>query len=256
MKKLIATTLLAGLLGFSAANAGTVMNMVDKDAAGAVTAQIVISADGGKVRMDQQDDATSIIFQGDSMIVLDHNEQKYLVMDDAMLDQLQIAMQQMQAQLAAMPPEQRAMVEQMMQGSMPGGGAQPEAPRLESLGSDSWGDYSCTRYAVFEGDDKTQEICAAPLDDIPGGEDVMGALQGMVGYMDRIIEAMPPQIGNIIGDNPLGYMAEIEGFPVQGLTFEGGQMTEESTLESVTEASLDPAIFSPPANYQAQDMGL
>lgn len=256
MKKLIATTLLAGALAFTGAQAGTVMNLVDKDAAGTVKAETVISADGGKVRMDQQGDATSIIFQGESMIVLDHNEQMYVVMDDAMLDQLQAAMQQMQAQLAAMPPEQRAMVEQMMQGSMPGGGAQPPAPRVESLGSDSWGDYSCTRYAVYEGDDKTQEICAAPLDDIPGGDDVMAALQGMVGFMDKIIAAMPPEIGNLIGDNPLGYMADIDGFPVQGLTFEGGEMTEESTLESVTEASLDPAIFSPPANYQAQDMGL
>ena len=55
---------------------------------------------------------------------MDHKDKSYIVMDEAMLDevsaQMSEAMKEMEAQLASMPPEQRAMVEQMMKGQMQG----------------------------------------------------------------------------------------------------------------------------------------
>lgn len=259
MKRLIAI-LVTSLAAMSLAHAGVVMNLVNKDGAGNVTGTIVISADADKVRMDMLADATSVIFLGTEMVILDHSEEAYIVMDDAMINQITSAMSEMEAQLAAMPPEQRAMVEQMLQGEMTGmmGGnmEKPPTPRLEDLGSGSWGDYECRKYTVYEGDAKVADFCSAPFADIKGGEQVMTAIMGMIDFMQQLIDSMPPAMGGMIGDNPLDYMADIKGFPVYSLTYEAGKPTEESTLESVTEADIDGTIFAPPPNYRKQDTGM
>ena len=259
MKHLLAV-LLTSLIGISAAHAGSVMTLVTKDATGKQTGEIVISAEGDRVRMDQQSEGVSIIFLGTGMLILDHNEQVYMVMDDATIDQLTSAMSEMEAQLAAMPPEQRAMVEQMMQGGMqgmmPGNTEKPPTPRLESLGNSSWGDYSCRKYAMYEGDAKVADFCAAPFDDIEGGEQATQAMLGMMDYMQQIIDAMPPALGAMIADNPLDYISDIEGFPVHSLTYEAGKVVEEMGLESVAEGDLPADLFAAPANYRKQEMGM
>lgn len=259
MKKLLAL-LLTSLVGTSAAYAGVVMNLVTKDAAGNQSGEIVISADGDKVRMDQQSEAVSVIFLGGEILILDHNEQVYIVMDDAMINQVTGAMREMEAQLAAMPPEQRAMIEQMMQGQMqgmtPGSGEKPPTPRIESLGSGSWGDYSCRKYAMYEGNAKVADFCAAPFDDIQGGEQVTQALLGMMDYMQQIVDAMPPAMGAMIADNPLDYITDIDGFPVHSQTYEAGKLIEEMALESVAEADLAADLFVAPANYRKQETGM
>lgn len=256
MKRLIAILVSCSVTLLATAHAGVVMNLVSKNSAGTVTSQIVISADGDKVRMDQQGDSTSIIFLGAGMLILDHSEQVYIVMDDAMIDQLTGAIREMEAQLAAMPPEQRAMVQQMMQGGMMPGAEKPPTPRLESLGSGSWGDYSCRQYAMYEADAKVGEFCAAAFGDIKGGEEVMTAVMGMMDYMQKIIDAMPSNMASMIGDNPFDFISDIDGFPVRSLTYEAGKLIEETTLESVTEADLAADLFVAPANYRKQDTGM
>ena len=259
MKHLIAI-LCTSLIGISAAHAGSVMNLVTKDAAGNQTGEIVISADGDKVRMYLQSDAVSIIFLGTEMLILDHKEQVYIVMDDAMIDGITSAMREMEAQLAAMPPEQRAMVEQMMQGQMDGmmSGSEekPPTPRLESVGSGSWGGYSCRKYEMYEGDAKVADFCAADFADIKGGEEATKAVLGMIDYMRQIIDAMPPAMGGMIADNPLDYIGGIDGFPVHSMTYESGKLLEEMALESVTETDLAADLFAAPANYRKQETGM
>ena len=254
MKKLIVAFCCVSLLIIAPAYAGVVMNLVSKDAQGNIKDTVVFSAEGDLVRMDESNQGASILFLGDKMIFLGHKEKSYVVIDDAMMNELQAAMKQMEAQLAAMPPEQRAMVEQMMQGEMPGG---PVAkPRLEAMGGDKWDEYACQRYAVYEASEKTLEICAAAFSKVAGGEEVMAAFSGMVTFMQRIVESMPASMASMVGENPLGYMEEINGFPVQYISFENGKMVEEMTLDSVSEEDLDPGLFAPPADYRQEQTGL
>ena len=256
MKRLVATGLCLCLLATVPVDAGVVMQLVSKDPTGNVTNRMNFFVLDGMVRMDESDGNMSMLFLGNGMTVLDHKERSYLVMDDAMIEQLQAAMQKMQAQLAAMPPEQRAMVEQMMQGKMPGGGETPPPPRIESLGSGEWGDYACDRYAVYAGGQKIEEICAAALGKVTGGDEVMAAFRGMAAYLRKIIESMPAPMASMMGNNPIGYMEQIKGFPVQNISFQSGQVSDETTLESVREENVDTGMFSPPDDYRRQDPGL
>ncbi len=127
MKKSLAASFSILLLLPPLANAGVVMDMVTRDAAGQETDRTRIYAQSKMIRMEQivEDESGpegTMIFLGNEFIYVDHKEESYIVMDEAMVDdvsaQVSDAMKQMEAELANMPPEQRAMVEQMMKGRM------------------------------------------------------------------------------------------------------------------------------------------
>lgn len=190
------------------------MELVTKDSTGAVTERVKLFAQAGKIRMEDVGDSSgqqmSMIFLAEEFIVIDHGNQTYIVMDEAMVaemgSQMSAAMQQMQAELAKMPPEQRAMVEQMMQGQMAGmtGAGEQTPPRVEKTGSGQWQSAPCTQYAVYEGGEKTQEICAAPLDEIDGADEAMRAFESMARFINSLSESMPEPMASSMAENPMG----------------------------------------------------
>jgi hypothetical protein len=237
------------------------MEIVTVNAAGQETDRTTILAQSKKLRMDDgdADSGNSMIFLGDEFLVLDHKDKSYIVMDEAMLDevssQINEAMQQMQEQLSGLPPEQRAMAEQMMQGRMSGMMEQQEAveagPRVEALGSGQWQSYSCKNYAVYEGTAKTQEVCAAKLNDIDGADEMLQAFRGMAAFMVKLTESLPLRSDTTL--NPGELMDQIDGFPVHTIDYQNGTIERETSLESVVAQEIDDELFAVPQGYKRQD---
>jgi len=262
VKKSVAPSISALLLLSPLAYAGVVMDMVTMNASGQETERSRIYAQSGKIRMEQvaeNETATTMIFLGNEFLYIDDREKSYIVMDEAMLDEVSAkiseAMKQMEAQLASMPPEQRAMVEKMMKGKMQGmtaqqGPASP-APRVEAKGSGEWKSYKCRQYAVFEGAEKVQDLCAAKLEEVGGADEVFEAFRNMAAYITKMAESMPMGSGDRI--NPGELMDEIDGFPVHTIDYENGAVTRESSLDSVTEQELDAGMFAAPEGYRRRD---
>ncbi|MBT8086602.1 MAG: hypothetical protein KJO46_01145 [Gammaproteobacteria bacterium] len=262
MKKADTILMLTLLLLSPVTYAGAVMDMVIQDASGQETGRSIIHAQSNMIRIDEVGPGRgdgSIIFLGDKLLYLDHRDKNYFVMDEAMLDdisaQINEAMAEMEKQLAGMPPEQRAMVEQMMKGQMQGMMTKQDTPkpepRVESLGSGKWQSQECEKYAVFESGEKTQEVCAADLEDIDGADEIMQAFRGMAAYMTQLAESVPMMADD--GLNPGELMDRINGFPVHAIDFENGKIIQQSLLDSVTEKDLDPGLFAAPDGYLRQD---
>ncbi len=261
MKKL--TTLLFLIVFWipHSALAGVVMTMVTSDGSGRQIDSSKIFAQSEMIRVDNiGGENMSMIFRGEEMLMLSHTDKTYFVMDQAMLEQLSSQMNEatkmMEAQLAQVPPEQRAMVEKMMQGQMQNMMSMepPPPPRVETGGASSWLDYSCTQYTVYSGSDKSQEICAASPNQIEGSDEVIGAFQNMAAFMTKMSESMPGPMASGMARNPTGMMDQIDGFPVHTLHYENGRVIRETSLESITQQSLDESIFSAPADYAQQQM--
>ena len=266
MKKLHAVSIASLILMASPLHAGVALDMVTRDAAGNTIEAMKVYAQSGKIRMDgvgqPADERMSMIFLGEEFLVLDHSDRKYIVVDADMIaavgSQMQAAMQQLEAQLADMPPEQRAMVEEMMRGQMQGmTGGNPEdriAPRVEETGAGQWESNPCTQYAVYEGAEKTQEICAAPLADIQGVGEAMKAFTDMAGFMNQLSDSMPEPMASAMAENPMELIDQIDGFPVRRVDFVNGQVRSETTLEGVVEQALDANVFAVPEGYTEQDL--
>ena len=203
--------------------------------------------------------AGTMLFLGDKLLYVDHREKSYIVMDEAMIDTMSAKMsdvaKRMEAQLASLPPEQRAMAEQMMKGGMQGligqQGEPPPAPRVEAVGSGEWQSYKCREYAVFEGGEKTQQVCAAELDEIDGADEVIDGFRNMAAYMTKITESLPMGAGDHV--NPGELMDQIGGFPVHTIDYENGVIAAEISLDSISEQDLEPDMFAVPDGYRRQD---
>ncbi|MGI9273101.1 MAG: hypothetical protein ACR2QT_15085 [Woeseiaceae bacterium] len=251
------------LLAASAVHAGVEMDLVTTNASGTVSEQMKLYAQSGNIRMDDiggsSGENASMIFLGTEFIVLDHSNQTYIVIDEATMaqvgSQIDAAMQQMQAQLANMPPEQAAMVEQMMQGQMASmmGGDDTPAPVIQQSGSGQWQGSACTQYTVLIAGQITQMLCAAPLDDIDGVDEAMEAFENMAVFITSMADSLPGGMGDAMADNPMGMMDQIDGFPVITVEYLDGAVLAETTLQSVVEADFAASLFSPPENYTQQD---
>lgn len=262
MKKMLTTITVALLTIPSLLLAGVQMEMVTTDSSGEVIDRSKFYAQSAMLRVDEiasGDADVSMIYRNDEFLVLNHAEKSYIVMDQAMLDnvssQVSEAMKQMEAQLANLPPEQRAMAEQMMKGRLQGmmGQEGSGAPKfnVQSSGSGEWQSESCDLYTVYKGAEKAQEVCAADLDDVAGADEAMAAFRGMAAFIEKLTESLPMAAGQTI--NPGELMDQINGFPVRTRMFEAGVFESEAVLESVSEMSLDAAMFAVPADYRREN---
>ncbi len=244
------------------AYAGVVMDMVTRDASGTETDRTKIYAQSNKIRMEhggENEASATMIFLGNEFLYVDHDDKSYMVMDEATMNQMSAqindAMKEMEAQLAGMPPEQRAMVEQMMKGQMQGmmgqQGDTAPPPRVEAMGSGEWKSRKCREYAVFEGSVKTQQLCAADLDDVEGSDEVIEGFRAMAAYITKMTESLPMRSDD--GLNPGELMDQIDGFPVHTIDYANGEVLSESSLDSIEERDLDEAMFQVPDGYRRRD---
>ena len=263
MRKSIYLFILTGGILSAPSYAGVAMEMITVDAGGRELNRMWFYAEGEGVRMDivpsTDDPEMSTIFRGDDeFVVIDHEEKRYYVFDQATLDamskQMNAAMQEMEKQLANLPPEQRAMAEQMMQGGLQGlmGGEPTPKPRLEATGSGTWQSSPCKKYSVFEGATKTQEICSSPLKAIEGAEEATKAFRRMTSFFEKMADSLPMGGSEDIDFDEL--LNDIDGFPVVTTQFQSGRITEVTTLESATNEDIDSSRFTIPDGYTRQDL--
>jgi hypothetical protein len=175
-----------------------------------------------------------------------------------MSSQISDPMKQMEAELAKLPPEQRAMVERMMKGKMPGGmpdtmGSDRPQSRIEAGGDAQVGEYSCTMYMVYRGEEKTQEICAVPVSQVAVAAEAMDAFQAMGRFSKQLVESFQPSPLSTPLDNPFQFLEEIHGFPVLVREFDGGRASSEVVFKSATRQSLNNQLFSVPDGYKKVD---
>ena len=253
--------------------AGSVIQMESRDFTQSPpeAGRVVISVEGQSLRMDTNgvgaDDRGSMVFDGsvNEMTAIDHPSKQYFVIDEAalqgMANQMGAAMRQMEAALADLPPEQRAMAEQMMKqrmGAMGGGAAvERPAPEVTPTGeSDTVNGYDCDVYEVSEAGQRTNELCVAAWADIEGGREFADGMKRMAGFFEQMQETFREAGANVMdgSDNVLAHLEEMDGFPVRSRTYDGGDLVDETTIVSSESKSLESAMFAPPPDYRQQTM--
>jgi hypothetical protein len=234
-----------------------------------IIGSVKISAQGSMTRMDvispESGGSATMIFNGttEELMILEPGEMKYFVMTraqmDAMAVQMSDAMQQMEAALAAMPPEQREMAEKMMQGRMPA--AQPAKPAstvAKSGGSDTVAGYDCENYSVSSGGRKIRDMCVTEWDEIDGGREVADALMKFADFFANMREAFSGMGG--MADvsqqqDMFEHLQALGGYPVLSREYdEAGVLISESRVTSARQENVDDSVFLPPTGYQKQEM--
>lgn len=251
------------------ASAGVVLEIETQDHRLNESGTVLAVVDGKNLKMiitsggDQ--DKNEMIFRGETreMVVVDHDDKSFMVIDEAMIDSIGVKLSgyeaKMREALKDVPPEQRAMVEQMMKGRMPPQATAPARPKIEFRNTgerDTQNGYPSDKYEATIDGRKTQELWVTDWDNVDGGGDAAEAFQAMADFFKQMRDSMPRfGVDEDADDNPFEHMREMGGFPV--LTYDyasDGSFASESSLRSSTQRAVAAAEFEPPSAYKRREM--
>ncbi len=234
-----------------------------------IVGTVQISTSGSNTRIEiisvSSAEAGGMIYHGDKkeMIILDHAQGNYMIISqrqmDAMAAQIGDAMSQMQEALAAMPPEQRAMAEQMMQQRFPAKPPQRAPDTINDLGSTGEvAGIGCRNYEVVRDGRKVREICVSDWDDIHGGQETADAIKGVADFFEGMRRAYSAAGGMDVFDRQqelFEHMKEVDGYPILHRDFSaGGSLERQTVLTGAKEETIRPGFFEPPDTYSLQEL--
>lgn len=253
----------------SPASAGSVFEMT---ASGSAAVAETISVQDGKLRVDASasgnSPATAMIFADQELLILNDAERSFYRITPETIEELgtmlgqvsaqvSAAMEQMQAQLANLPPQQREMMERMMRDRMPNMAAMTQAAaptmRIEQGAGQQIGAYACTEYSIYADDALVQELCAADYSSVPGADDIASVFANVQGFFEGLRNAMPPALAGM-RNNPFDTMSQVEGFPVRTRTYVNGNLQQELVLSSAETRDIESSRFELPAGYTEQSL--
>jgi hypothetical protein len=258
------------LLVANSAIAGSVVKLesLDHNSNPPLSGTVEVSVEGNALRLEGSTPGTeesgSLIYKGgiEELTAIDHQSKQYYVIDqetmEQMIGQVSGAMQQMEAALAELPPEQRAMAERMMKQRMPQMQPEVQLQTLQKTGeTETINGYECEIYDVMESGRKTRDMCVAPWDSIEGGAEFAEVMVEMADFFEAMRKGFSKGGADLMGSRSevFSHMRDINGFPVRSRGYnKAGKLANESVLISSEKRNIDPAIFAPPAGYQQSSL--
>jgi hypothetical protein len=241
-----------------AAQAGVVIHTSGKDLkTGRETDHQTSYVQNGLVRMEKLDEHGQprqiTLFRDNALWELQPAQHTYTKMDHAAMQQAAHQMDQemakMRAQMANMPPEQRAMMEKMMPGAngkTPGAAPPPEGTWTDTGKSETVGQYNCHVWeSRFNGKLETQ-YCVVPAGALPGGDELLSAMRELGKIARELMSAIPAAAGS---SRQLMAFERLQGYPVLVRHFSGETPTREDIVQSIERQSLAANQFEIPQGY-------
>ena len=155
----------------------------------------------------------------------------------------------MQKQLEKLPPEQRAMAQQMMQSAMPSA-ATPQLTYVWTKDTKTVANYQCTFVQGMRGATKVSEYCGSTSADFKISDAERGTVLDMQRYL-RNFTIMVRTSDD--ATRAFQWDTSVDGYPVITRCFRDGVMTLDLTLQSVSRAPLPAELFDIPRDYRKID---
>lgn len=217
-------------------------------------------AQAGRARAETSGDRGQYtIFRDEQMFIVEPKQRSYRVMDKATMEAMGRRMadmrRQMEARMAKMPPEQRAAMQRMMNGAVPGAVAAVAKRQVQATSrTEAAGGRSCRVWEIYESGAKDEELCVVPPGSLPGGDEFFAAMKNMASMTERMTKAMGGQAGRGEG-NYFQELKRINGIPVLTRDFQNGRPTHETRMNVVRRESVPDAAFEVPAGFKRLGMG-
>jgi hypothetical protein len=205
-------------------------------------------------------DDVAFVYDAGAQVVRSINLDKktYMEIDRSQIQQMQQQAQrglsQIDEQLKNLSPQQRAIVEQAMRGR--GGvigatAAPPAKTEYRQAGMDKVGQWTCTKYEGFRGQDKVAEVCTVD----PKEFGVTPADFDVARQLADFLKSMSPQMS----DQTIVYGTAADqgysGVPVRRTTYTGGKVASVSEIKEVRHENFPASTFEVPAGFRKENPG-
>lgn len=258
MKRIV--LIASGLLAAQAAVAGVYVETVDQNlTTGSSGIKQKMYVQNGVGRFIDADGRGSLI-KGDTMYMIDDKEKSYVVFDKATMTQLATKlnseMAKLKEQLAKLPPEQRAQMEQMMGGAggMLSGESQKWTVEVADTGkSDTVEGRKCKLWDVTRNGELDEQICVVPYAALPGKENFQAVFANFAKVFEEMAKSVPMLAGMMT--NEFDAQQKTNGFPVRRRGYESGKLSDEVTLvKTWREENISASMLEIPAGYKQKQM--
>lgn len=211
--------------------------------------------DGGKFRSQTGSGDAVQIYRDDTFYVLEMKDKRYTALDKQSLEKMSstiaAAKKQMDARMANMSPEQRAMVEKMMgQAGLGASAAATPPPRTvkATSRSETAAGRTCKVWEVEVSGKKEQELCVVPAGALPGGPDMLATMRQLGKVFEGFVDSLGAK-GNVASD-AWRDLQKLDGIPVITRTFNSaGKATDEIRLSAIREEAVAATQFQVPAGF-------
>lgn len=235
--------------GTSAAVAGVVVHMSKGDA-DSPARQETLYAQDGLLRVDEVDAKGQVhdftLIRDGAIWEVDTQKRTFRKFDKAAVSAKMGDMeQQMQAAMASMPPERRAMVEQRMKAMQ----QQTHDYELTDAGrTEHVGSYTCKVWRATRDGKPMMEYCVAPTGSLTGGDELVAATHKAATIVNDVMSGAPSMARGALAPIYKLY-GKMDGYPVSTKDVMGGQSRQESTVTSIEKKSLAADQFAIPKGY-------
>jgi len=245
-----------GALAAQAASAGVYVELVDRDiASGKTELSQKMYVQNGLGRFVDAEGRSTLIKDG-TMYIIDDADKSYIAFDKATMEQLakkiNAAMAQMKEQLAKLPPDQRAQMEQMMPGMMDGE-KKWVVEAVDTGKSDKVDGRSCRLWDIKRNGELDDQLCVVPYSSLPGKEN----FQVMFANFAKVFEEMAKSVPMLAGmmTNEFSAQAKVNGFPVRTRGYDEGKLGDsEHSMRVWREEAIPASMFTVPAGYKQKQM--
>ena len=189
--------------------------------------------------------------------LVDVKKKSYWVIDrearDRIATQVTAAMEQLEPQIASLPPEQRQMVEQLMQGMK----STPSTAAFEVRKTDrreTIDGQPCTIWETTSGGEVVGETCVASWETAKVPKGSLDIYRSLISFMDPLTSFVP-QVKEEIGGAARG-LETMDGLPLRTKVLKAGAPVAETRI-AVTDRKPHPAsTFAVPAGYTQEALPL
>jgi len=243
-----------GALGAQAAVAGVYVEMVDREAGAEKLAQKIYVQNGLGRFVDADGRATLI--KNNTMYIIDDKDRSYVAFDKATMEQLakkiSVQMEKAKEQLAKLPPEQRAQMEQMMPG-LSGGERKHTVEALDTGKSDKVDGRPCRVWDIKRNGELDDQICVVPYSSLPGKENFQAVFANFARAFEEMAKAVPMLAGMM--SNEFDAQSKVNGFAVRTVGYEEGKLgTAQQVMRVWREEPIASSMFEIPAGYKQKQM--
>ncbi len=243
--------LLASLVSLNA-EAGAVLKVDSKDSSGKTVPKEVYYAQDGMMRIDSLDtkggvQRTTLVRDG-VIWEIDPRERTFTRVDVASLKQLMGGQDaQLEAMLAQLPPEKRAVMEARM-AQMKQKAANTEYTFSDTGRGDHAGQYSCRVWQEQRNGKPFAEYCVVPASSLPAGGELETAMKKAIATTNQLVSGVPQMAKQA---EHLTRLGKLGGFPASSRMGHG----EEHVLTSAQAQSLPADKFAIPQGFTEKALG-
>lgn len=238
--------------------AGTVLELVNRDLASQRESPAMTYAQDGKMRIESGGPQDSFaIFRDETIYTFDPKRKTYVAMDRAAIkqlaEQLNPALKMLEQQMANMSPEQRAQMERMLGTKLPGTTPPTEEVRKTSRTA-TFAGHACTYSEILQDGVLQSEVCVVPAASLKGSKELYDVATRVSKLMQTMVDSIDLPMLKQMASRQMENFDKLGGVPVHTRTFDNGRAVHEATVKAIRTEALAASLFEIPPGYTKQDL--